>query len=81
MDLATTFCPNPDCPARGQSGKGNIGIHSHKERRCVSKQCHKTFTVTTDMAFYRVRTSAERGFRHRSTENVLSCFFTDRLPL
>jgi transposase-like protein/IS1 family transposase len=59
MDLATTFCPNLDCPARGQSGQGNIGIHSRKERRFICKQCHKTFTMTTGTAFYRVRTPAE----------------------
>jgi transposase-like protein/IS1 family transposase len=59
MDLATTFCPNPDCPARGQIGQGNIGIHSRKERRFICKQCHKTFTMTTGTAFYRVRTPAE----------------------
>ena len=59
MDLAATFCPNPDCPARGQSGQGNIGIHSRKERRFICKQCHKTFTTTRGTAFYRVRTPTE----------------------
>lgn len=28
MDPTTLFCPNRDRPARGQSGQGNIGIHS-----------------------------------------------------
>ena len=32
MDPTTTFCPNLACPARGQSGQGNIGIHSRKEQ-------------------------------------------------
>ena len=59
MDLAATFCPNLDCPARGQSGQGNIRIHSRKERRFICKQCHRTFTTTTGTAFYRVRTPAE----------------------
>ena len=31
MDPTTTFCPNSNCPARGQIGQGNIGIHSQKE--------------------------------------------------
>src|SRR4029453_4718874 len=31
MDPTTTFCPNRNCPARGQTGQGNIGIHSRKE--------------------------------------------------
>jgi transposase-like protein len=59
MDLAHTFCPNLDCPARGQTGQGNIGIHSRKEQRLICKQCHKTFTATTGTAFYRLRTPAE----------------------
>ena len=59
MDLATTFCPNLDCPARGQTGQGNIGMHSRKEQRLICKQCHKTFTTTTGTAFYRLRTPAE----------------------
>jgi hypothetical protein len=29
MNPQDTFCPNIDCPARGQTGKGNIGVHSH----------------------------------------------------
>ncbi len=28
MDPTTVFCPNLACPARGQTGQGNIGIHS-----------------------------------------------------
>jgi hypothetical protein len=34
LDPQSVFCPNPDCPARGRIGQGNIRIHSHKERRC-----------------------------------------------
>jgi transposase-like protein/IS1 family transposase len=59
MDLATTFCPTLDCPARGQSGQGNIGIHSRKEQRFICKQCRTTFTTTKGTAFYRVRTPTE----------------------
>ena len=33
MDPTTTFCPNLACPARGQTGQGNIGIHSCKDKR------------------------------------------------
>ena len=32
MDPTTIFCPNLACPARGQTGQGNIGIHSRKEQ-------------------------------------------------
>src|SRR2546422_6357464 len=36
MDPATTCCPNLACPARGQTGQGNIGIHSRKEKRFIA---------------------------------------------
>jgi transposase-like protein len=59
MDLAHTFCPNLDCPARGQPGQGNLGIHSRKAPRFICKQCRKTFTATNGTTFYRLRTPAE----------------------
>src|SRR5262244_2523989 len=59
MDLAHTFCPNWDCPARGQTGQGNISIHSRQEHRFICKQCRKTFTATKGTTFYRLRTPAE----------------------
>jgi transposase-like protein/IS1 family transposase len=59
MDPTTLFCPNLACPARGQVGQDNIGIHSRQEQRFVCKQCHKTFTATKGTVFYRLRTSAE----------------------
>src|SRR5713101_7932389 len=33
MDPTTTFCPNLACPARGQIGQGNMGIHAQRDRR------------------------------------------------
>ena len=59
MDPTMVFCPNEHCYARGQIGQGNLGIHSHKERRCICRQCHTTFTTTTGTVFSRLRTSAE----------------------
>jgi transposase-like protein len=59
MDPTTTFCPNRACPARGQSGQGNIGIHARKDRRFICTQCRKTFSATKGTVFYRLRTSAE----------------------
>src|SRR5437867_4736821 len=59
MDPTTTFCPNGHCHARGQIGKGNIGIHSRKEQRFICHECHQTFSATTGTVFYRLRTSAE----------------------
>ena len=59
MDPATTYCPNLDCPARGQAGKGNIGIHSRQDKRFICRQCSKTFAETNGTVFYRLRTPAE----------------------
>lgn len=59
MDPTTTFCPNLACPARGQIGQGNIGIHSRKDQRFLCSECHKTFSATKGTAFYRLRTAAE----------------------
>jgi len=59
MDPATVFCPNLECPARGQTGEGNIRLHSRKDKRFLCTACPKTFTATTGTAFYRLRTSAE----------------------
>jgi transposase-like protein len=59
MDPTITFCPNRNCPARGQTGQGNIGIHSQKEQRFICHECQKTFSATKGTVFYRLRTSAE----------------------
>jgi len=59
MDPTTIFCPNEHCPARGQSGQGNIGIHSRKEQRFICHACQKTFSARKGTVFYRLRTSAE----------------------
>jgi transposase-like protein len=59
MDPTTTCCPNENCPARGQSGQGNIGIHSQKEQRFICHACHTTFSARKGTVFYRLRTSAE----------------------
>ena len=59
MNPTTVFCPNLACPARGQTGQGNIGIHSRREKRFICTECRKTFTTTKGTAFYRLRTSAE----------------------
>lgn len=59
MDPTTTFCPNWDCPARGQRGQGNIGVHSQKEQRFICKACHKTFSATKGTMFYRLRHSVD----------------------
>jgi transposase-like protein/IS1 family transposase len=59
MDPTTVFCPNGHCPARGQTGLGNIGVHSRKKQRFICHECQKTFSATTGTALYRLRTAAE----------------------
>jgi transposase-like protein len=59
MDPQTVFCHNPACPASGQVGKGNIGVHSLKERRYICHLCGKTFAETKGTVFYRLRTAPD----------------------
>ena len=59
MDPTTTCCPHVACPARGQTGRGTIGIHSRKNKRFLCTECHKTCSATQGTAFYRLRTAAE----------------------
>src|SRR5215813_7342764 len=59
MDPTTVFCPHRHCPARGHTGRGNIGIYSQKEQRFICHECQKTFSATTGTVFYRLHTAAE----------------------
>ena len=59
MNPEKQFCPNIDCPARGQTGHGNIGVHSQKEKRCLCSVCGTSFTVTRGTLFYRLRTDPQ----------------------
>ncbi len=56
MNPQDIFCPNIACPARGQIGKGNIGVHSQEEERYICDVCEQTFTATKGTIFYRLRT-------------------------
>lgn len=58
MDPQTTFCPNLDCPARGQRGTRNITVHSRKEQRYRCAACGKTFSARIGTPLYRRRTPA-----------------------
>jgi len=59
MNPQELFCPNLDCPARGQVGKGNIHTHSLKDKRCVCDVCEQTFATTTGTIFYRLRSDPQ----------------------
>jgi hypothetical protein len=54
MDPQGVFCANPDCADRGVTGKGNIKVHSRKERRFRCTSCGKTFAASKGTPFYRL---------------------------
>jgi len=56
MNPQEVWCPNLDCPARGQVGRGNVGVHSQTERRYRCRVCGKTFGARTGTIFHRRRT-------------------------
>lgn len=59
MNPQEIFCPNIDCPARGQIGKGNLSVHSQQEKRYLCGVCEKTFSATRGTIFYRLRSNAQ----------------------
>src|SRR3972149_3331565 len=59
MNPRELFCPNIACPARGQIGKGNIHVHSQKDKRCICEICGQTFTTTKGSIFYRQRSGPQ----------------------
>jgi len=46
MDPSTAVGPNPDCPARGQRGRGTSGVHSQEEPCSIGATCRRTFAAT-----------------------------------
>ncbi len=54
MNPREIFCPNLDCPARGQVDKGNLHVHSQKEERYLCEECGKTFVTSKGSVFYRL---------------------------
>ncbi len=59
MDSTKVFCPNENCPARGQIGEGNITVHDKKKRRYRCAVCKKAFSERKGTPFYRLRTAAD----------------------
>ena len=59
MDPQDQSCHNPDCPARGQLGLGNIRVHSRTERRYRCTDCGRTFAATRGTPFYRLKKSVD----------------------
>src|SRR5215210_4480286 len=56
MDPHNVFCPNTSCPATGQTGEGNIKIHSRTPERYCCEVCQKTFGSRKGTPLYRRRT-------------------------
>jgi transposase-like protein len=54
MDPQGVFCVNPACTDRGTTDKGNVTVHSHKERRFRCTTCGKTFAASKGTPFYRL---------------------------
>jgi len=59
MNPQELFCPNMECVARGQTGKGDIGVHSQKDQRCLCNVCGQRFATTKGTLFYRLRYAPE----------------------
>ena len=53
MNPHSVFCPNPDCPARGRCGEGNVWIHARTPPRYRCTVCGKTFSARAGTPFYR----------------------------
>jgi transposase-like protein len=59
MDPPAPSCHNPDCPARGRPGLGNIRVHSRRERRYRCTTCGRTFAATHSTPLYRLKKPTE----------------------
>ncbi len=58
MNPHDVFCPNPDCPARGRCGEGNIWIHARTPPRYRCIVCQRTFSPRAGTLFHRRQTDA-----------------------
>ncbi len=57
MNPQDVWCPNLACPARGQVGQGNVGVHSQRERRYRCRVCNQTFGARMGTIVHRRRTA------------------------
>jgi len=56
MNPQEQFCPNEACYARGQVGKGNIGVHSYRDHTYMCHECKKAFSERKGTMFHGLRT-------------------------
>ena len=66
MHSPDIFCPNMDCPARGQTGQGNIRGHGKARPRFKCQLCGKTFSARAGTIF----------FGRRTDEATMTCVVT-----
>lgn len=66
MHSPEIFCPNMVCPARGQTGQGNIRGHGKGRPRFKCQVCGKTFSARAGTPF----------FRRRTDEAIITCVVT-----
>src|SRR4051812_36005313 len=59
MDPQAQSGHHPDCPARGQLGRGNLRVHSPKERRYRCTTWERTVAATQDTPSYRLKTPTD----------------------
>jgi transposase-like protein len=59
MRSSEVFCPQWECPARGQRGQGNIWVHSRKPLRYKCTVCGKTFSARSGTIYFGRRTAEE----------------------
>lgn len=59
MRSPEVFCPQTECPARGQSGQGNIWVHSRQPLRYKCTVCGKTFSGRAGTIYFGRRTDEE----------------------
>lgn len=66
MSSPDVFCPNMDCPARGQKNQGNIRVHGKARPRFKCQVCRKTFSARAGTPF----------FGRRTDEATITCVVT-----
>jgi hypothetical protein len=59
MNPPIQCCPNPQCPARGQQGQGNMRVPSQAEPRYRGRTCGQTVAATQGTPCYRLHTAVD----------------------
>lgn len=60
MNIERQWCDNRACPEYNKSGKGNIKIYSHVERRLYCSACQQTFSFDRETFFATLRTDRQK---------------------